>query len=120
MSNCSLGTGYVACAIAETPAAKDTLPERGLLTHRQGNSPAAMQQMGLHEQADHISTGGALLEYMEGEKLPYVLTLRQKQFLHDKRAPTTQVAGAFLACTAFWVGRGVERKVTQGATLLVA
>ena len=57
MINCSLGTRYVACAIAEAPTAKGTLPERVLLTHRQGNSNAAMQQMDLREQAGHISTG---------------------------------------------------------------
>ena len=70
MSNFSLGTEYVARAIAEATAAGAYSLIGG------GDSAAAVQQMGFGEQVSYISTGGgALLEYMEGKELPGVAAL---------------------------------------------
>ncbi|GAA3966286.1 phosphoglycerate kinase [Hymenobacter antarcticus] len=70
MSNFSLGTEYVARAIAEATAAGAYSLIGG------GDSAAAVQQMGFGEQVSYISTGGgALLEYMEGKELPGVTAL---------------------------------------------
>ena len=70
MSNFSMGTEYVARAIAEATAAGSYSLIGG------GDSAAAVQQMGFGEQVSYISTGGgALLEYMEGKELPGVAAL---------------------------------------------
>ena len=70
MSNFSLGTEYVAQAIAEATAAGAYSLIGG------GDSAAAVQQLGFGEQVSYISTGGgALLEYMEGKELPGVTAL---------------------------------------------
>jgi len=70
MSNFSLGTEYVARAIAEATAAGAYSLIGG------GDSAAAVQQLGFGEQVSYISTGGgALLEYMEGKALPGVTAL---------------------------------------------
>ncbi len=70
MSNFSLGTEYVARAIAEATAGGAYSLIGG------GDSAAAVQQMGFGEQVSYISTGGgALLEYMEGKELPGVAAL---------------------------------------------
>lgn len=70
MSNFSLGTEYVAQAIAEATAGGAYSLIGG------GDSAAAVQQMGFGEQVSYISTGGgALLEYMEGKELPGVTAL---------------------------------------------
>ena len=70
LSNFSLGTEYVARAIAEATAAGAYSLIGG------GDSAAAVQQMGFGEQVSYISTGGgALLEYMEGKELPGVAAL---------------------------------------------
>jgi phosphoglycerate kinase len=70
MSNFSLGTEYVARAIAEATAAGAYSLIGG------GDSAAAVQQLGFGEQVSYISTGGgALLEYMEGKELPGVTAL---------------------------------------------
>ena len=70
MSNFSLGTEYVARAIAEATAAGAYSLIGG------GDSAAAVQQMGFGEQVSYISTGGgALLEYMEGKELPGIAAL---------------------------------------------
>ncbi|GAB3843842.1 phosphoglycerate kinase [Hymenobacter terrigena] len=70
MSNFSLGTEYVARAIAEATAAGAYSLIGG------GDSAAAVQQLGFGDQVSYISTGGgALLEYMEGKELPGVTAL---------------------------------------------
>ncbi|GAC1372932.1 MAG: phosphoglycerate kinase [Hymenobacter sp.] len=70
MRNFSLGTEYVARAIAEATAAGAYSLIGG------GDSAAAVQQLGFGEQVSYISTGGgALLEYMEGKELPGVTAL---------------------------------------------
>ncbi|GAB3295838.1 phosphoglycerate kinase [Hymenobacter humi] len=70
MSNFSLGTEFVARAIAEATANGAYSLIGG------GDSAAAVQQMGFGEQVSYISTGGgALLEYMEGKELPGVVAL---------------------------------------------
>lgn len=70
MSNFSLGTEYVAQAIAEATAAGAYSLIGG------GDSAAAVQQLGFGDQVSYISTGGgALLEYMEGKELPGVTAL---------------------------------------------
>ena len=70
MSNFSLGTEFVARAIAEATAAGAYSLIGG------GDSAAAVQQLGFGEQVSYISTGGgALLEYMEGKELPGVAAL---------------------------------------------
>ena len=70
LSNFSLGTAYVAQAIAETTAGGAYSLIGG------GDSAAAVQQLGFGEQVSYISTGGgALLEYMEGKELPGVAAL---------------------------------------------
>jgi phosphoglycerate kinase len=70
MSNFSLGTEYVARAIAEATAGGAYSLIGG------GDSAAAVQQLGFGEQVSYISTGGgALLEYMEGKELPGVTAL---------------------------------------------
>jgi phosphoglycerate kinase len=70
MSNFSLGTEYVARAIAEATAAG------GYSLIGGGDSAAAVQQLGFGDQVSYISTGGgALLEYMEGKELPGVTAL---------------------------------------------
>ncbi len=70
MSTFSLGTEYVAQAIAEATANGAYSLIGG------GDSAAAVQQLGFGEQVSYISTGGgALLEYMEGKELPGVAAL---------------------------------------------
>ena len=70
ISNFSLGTEYVAQAIAEATAAGAYSLIGG------GDSAAAVQQLGFGDQVSYISTGGgALLEYMEGKELPGVTAL---------------------------------------------
>ena len=70
LSNFSLGTAYVAQAIADATAAGAYSLIGG------GDSAAAVQQLGFGEQVSYISTGGgALLEYMEGKELPGVAAL---------------------------------------------
>jgi phosphoglycerate kinase len=70
MSNFSLGTEYVARAIAEATAAGAYSLIGG------GDSAAAVQQLGFGDQVSYISTGGgALLEYMEGKELPGITAL---------------------------------------------
>ncbi|RAK66185.1 phosphoglycerate kinase [Hymenobacter edaphi] len=71
MSNFSLGTEYVARAIAEATAAGAYSLIGG------GDSAAAVNQLGYADRVSYISTGGgALLEYMEGKELPGVAALR--------------------------------------------
>jgi phosphoglycerate kinase len=70
MSNFSLGTEYVAKAIAEATANGAYSLIGG------GDSAAAVQQMGFGDKVSYISTGGgALLEFMEGKELPGVTAL---------------------------------------------
>jgi phosphoglycerate kinase len=71
MSNFSLGTEYVARAIAEATA------EGAYSLIGGGDSAAAVNQLGYADRVSYISTGGgALLEYMEGKELPGVAALR--------------------------------------------
>lgn len=71
MSNFSLGTEYVARAIADATAAGAYSLIGG------GDSAAAVNQLGYADRVSYISTGGgALLEYMEGKELPGVAALR--------------------------------------------
>ncbi len=70
MSNFSLGTEYVARAIAGATEAGAYSLIGG------GDSAAAVQQMGYGDRVSYISTGGgALLEFMEGKELPGVTAL---------------------------------------------
>jgi len=70
MSNFSLGTEYVARAIAEATEAGAYSLIGG------GDSAAAVQQLGFADRVSYISTGGgALLEFMEGKELPGVKAL---------------------------------------------
>lgn len=70
MSNFSLGTEYVARAIAEATEAGAYSLIGG------GDSAAAVQQLGFGDRVSYISTGGgALLEFMEGKELPGVTAL---------------------------------------------
>ena len=70
MSNFSLGTEYVARAIAEATEAGAYSLIGG------GDSAAAVQQLGFADRVSYISTGGgALLEFMEGKELPGVTAL---------------------------------------------
>ncbi len=70
MSNFSLGTEYVARAVAEATEAGAYSLIGG------GDSAAAVQQMGFADRVSYISTGGgALLEFMEGKDLPGVSAL---------------------------------------------
>lgn len=70
MSNFSLGTEYVARAIAEATEAGAYSLIGG------GDSAAAVQQLGYGDRVSYISTGGgALLEFMEGKELPGVAAL---------------------------------------------
>ncbi|UYZ60829.1 phosphoglycerate kinase [Hymenobacter latericus] len=70
MSNFSLGTEYVARAIAEATANGAYSLIGG------GDSAAAVNQLGFADRVTYISTGGgALLEYMEGKTLPGVAAL---------------------------------------------
>jgi phosphoglycerate kinase len=70
MSNFSLGTEYVARAIAEATEAGAYSLIGG------GDSAAAVQQLGFGDRVSYISTGGgALLEFMEGKELPGVKAL---------------------------------------------
>ncbi|MBC6988693.1 MULTISPECIES: phosphoglycerate kinase [Hymenobacter] len=70
MSNFSLGTRFVASAIAEATAAGAFSLIGG------GDSAAAVHQLGFADKVSYISTGGgALLEYMEGKELPGVAAL---------------------------------------------
>ncbi|OON67182.1 phosphoglycerate kinase [Hymenobacter sp. CRA2] len=70
MSNFSLGTEYVARAIAEATEAGAYSLIGG------GDSAAAVNQLGYADRVSYISTGGgALLEYMEGKTLPGVAAL---------------------------------------------
>ncbi|KAA9339204.1 phosphoglycerate kinase [Hymenobacter busanensis] len=70
MSNFSLGTAFVARAIAEAT-------ENGAFSLiGGGDSAAAVNQLGFADRVSYISTGGgALLEYMEGKELPGVAAL---------------------------------------------
>ncbi|MBC6611856.1 phosphoglycerate kinase [Hymenobacter sp. BT507] len=70
MSNFSLGTEYVARAVAEAT-------ENGAYSLiGGGDSAAAVNQLGFADRVSYISTGGgALLEYMEGKELPGVAAL---------------------------------------------
>ncbi|MBO3271760.1 phosphoglycerate kinase [Hymenobacter defluvii] len=70
MSNFSLGTEYVARAVAEAT-------ENGAYSLiGGGDSAAAVNQLGFANRVSYISTGGgALLEYMEGKELPGVAAL---------------------------------------------
>ncbi|QNE38623.1 phosphoglycerate kinase [Hymenobacter sp. NBH84] len=70
MSNFSLGTEYVARAVAEAT-------ENGAYSLiGGGDSAAAVNQLGYSNRVSYISTGGgALLEYMEGKELPGVAAL---------------------------------------------
>ncbi|GAA3995054.1 phosphoglycerate kinase [Hymenobacter fastidiosus] len=70
MSNFSVGTEFVARAIAEATA------DGAFSLIGGGDSAAAVTQMGFADQVSYISTGGgALLEYMEGKELPGVAAL---------------------------------------------
>ena len=70
MSNFSLGTEYVARAVAEATDAGAYSLIGG------GDSAAAVQQLGFADRVSYISTGGgALLEFMEGKELPGVAAL---------------------------------------------
>ena len=70
MSNFSLGTEYVARAVAEATEAGAYSLIGG------GDSAAAVQQLGYADRVSYISTGGgALLEFMEGKELPGVAAL---------------------------------------------
>ena len=70
MSNFSVGTEYVARAIADATAAGAYSLIGG------GDSAAAVQQLGYGDKVSYISTGGgALLEFMEGKELPGVTAL---------------------------------------------
>ena len=71
MSNFSLGTEYVARAVAEATEAGAYSLIGG------GDSAAAVQQLGYADRVSYISTGGgALLEFMEGKELPGVAALQ--------------------------------------------
>ncbi|MVN74912.1 phosphoglycerate kinase [Hymenobacter sp. HMF4947] len=70
LSNFSLGTEYIARAIAEATEAGAYSLIGG------GDSAAAVQQLGFADRVSYISTGGgALLEFMEGKELPGVTAL---------------------------------------------
>jgi phosphoglycerate kinase len=70
MSNFSVGTEYVARAIADATSAGAYSLIGG------GDSAAAVQQLGYGDRVSYISTGGgALLEFMEGKELPGVVAL---------------------------------------------
>ena len=70
MSNFSVGTEFVARAIAEATQAGAFSLIGG------GDSAAAVNQLGYASKVSYISTGGgALLEYMEGKTLPGVAAL---------------------------------------------
>ncbi|WP_223648899.1 phosphoglycerate kinase [Hymenobacter psoromatis] len=70
LSNFSLGTEYVARAVAEATDAGAYSLIGG------GDSAAAVQQLGFASRVSYISTGGgALLEFMEGKELPGVAAL---------------------------------------------
>ena len=70
LSNFSLGTEYVARAVAEATDAGAYSLIGG------GDSAAAGQQLGYADRVSYISTGGgALLEFMEGKELPGVAAL---------------------------------------------
>ncbi len=70
MSNFSLGTEYVARAVAEATEAGAYSLIGG------GDSAAAVHQLGFADRVSYISTGGgALLEFMEGQELPGVAAL---------------------------------------------
>ena len=70
MRSFSLGTEYVARAIAEATEAGAYSLIGG------GDSAAAVQQLGYGDRVSYISTGGgALLEFMEGKELPGVTAL---------------------------------------------
>lgn len=70
MSNFSVGTEFVAQAIAEAT-------QNGAFSLiGGGDSAAAVNQLGFANKVSYISTGGgALLEYMEGKELPGVAAL---------------------------------------------
>ena len=70
LSNFSLGTEYVARAVAEAT-------DKGAYSLiGGGDSAAAVQQLGYADRVSYISTGGgALLELMEGKELPGVAAL---------------------------------------------
>ena len=70
MSNFSVGTEYVARAIA------DATSNGAYSLIGGGDSAAAVQQLGYGDRVSYISTGGgALLEFMEGKELPGVAAL---------------------------------------------
>ncbi|HEX8348434.1 MAG TPA: phosphoglycerate kinase [Hymenobacter sp.] len=73
MSNFSVGTEFVAQAIAEAT-------QNGAFSLiGGGDSAAAVNQLGFANKVSYISTGGgALLEYMEGKTLPGVAALEGK------------------------------------------
>ncbi|TGE25217.1 phosphoglycerate kinase [Hymenobacter aquaticus] len=70
MSNFSVGTEFVARAIADATA------DGAFSLIGGGDSAAAVNQLGFADRVSYISTGGgALLEYMEGKELPGVAAL---------------------------------------------
>jgi phosphoglycerate kinase len=71
MSNFSEGTERVGQAVAEATEAGAFSLVGG------GDSVAAVNQFGLSEHVSYVSTaGGALLEFLEGKKLPGIAAIR--------------------------------------------